>query len=93
MKTRPATTTTFSSDIDIEAALRIAMDDYMFRYYVNECRTVYEDTGYVEIFNYSVCHSAVMEPAYLIFVRIPFIILARSTLYQMTSLTIFYIGG
>ncbi|KAJ4198135.1 hypothetical protein NW755_000823 [Fusarium falciforme] len=29
------------------------MDDYMFRYYVNECRTVYEDTGYVEIFNYS----------------------------------------
>ncbi|RSM13710.1 hypothetical protein CEP52_001777 [Fusarium oligoseptatum] len=29
------------------------MDDYMFRYYVNECRTVYEDTAYVEIFNYS----------------------------------------
>ncbi|KAJ4314250.1 hypothetical protein N0V84_008997 [Fusarium piperis] len=29
------------------------MDDYMFRYYVNECRTVYEDTGYVEILNYS----------------------------------------
>lgn len=34
------------------------MDDYMFRYYVNECRTVYEDTGYIEIFNYSVCRVA-----------------------------------
>ncbi|CAM1505370.1 Fc.00g110070.m01.CDS01 [Cosmosporella sp. VM-42] len=29
------------------------MDDYMFRYYVNECRTVQEATSYVEIFNYS----------------------------------------
>ncbi|KAG6007085.1 hypothetical protein E4U21_006347 [Claviceps maximensis] len=29
------------------------MDDYMFRYYVDECRTVEETTTYMEIFNYS----------------------------------------
>ncbi|KAG5967771.1 hypothetical protein E4U13_006547 [Claviceps humidiphila] len=29
------------------------MDDYMFRHYVNECRTVDEVTSYLEIFNYS----------------------------------------
>ncbi|KAK2592486.1 hypothetical protein QQS21_009831 [Conoideocrella luteorostrata] len=29
------------------------MDDYMFRYYVDECRTVEEATNYMEIFNYS----------------------------------------
>ncbi|KAF1731831.1 hypothetical protein CRV24_008021 [Beauveria bassiana] len=29
------------------------MDDYLFRQYVNECRVVYEETKYVEIFNYS----------------------------------------
>ncbi|KAG5933432.1 hypothetical protein E4U53_000989 [Claviceps sorghi] len=29
------------------------MDDYMFRYYVDECRTVEEVTTYLEIFNYS----------------------------------------
>ncbi|KAF7547798.1 hypothetical protein G7Z17_g7492 [Cylindrodendrum hubeiense] len=29
------------------------MDDYMFRYYVDECRVVEEDTSYLEIFNYS----------------------------------------
>ncbi|KAF4981629.1 hypothetical protein FZEAL_2598 [Fusarium zealandicum] len=29
------------------------MDDYMFRYYVNECRVVNEETSYVEVFNYS----------------------------------------
>ncbi|KAH6998699.1 hypothetical protein BKA56DRAFT_665262 [Ilyonectria sp. MPI-CAGE-AT-0026] len=29
------------------------MDDYMFRYYVDECRVVKEDTHYLEIFNYS----------------------------------------
>ncbi|KAM5351369.1 hypothetical protein ACJ41O_004092 [Fusarium nematophilum] len=29
------------------------MDDYMFRYYVNECRIVKEDTSYVEVLNYS----------------------------------------
>ncbi|KAH7170347.1 hypothetical protein EDB81DRAFT_837221 [Dactylonectria macrodidyma] len=29
------------------------MDDYMFRYYVNECRVVQEDTSYLEILNYS----------------------------------------
>ncbi|KAG6010142.1 hypothetical protein E4U43_008624, partial [Claviceps pusilla] len=29
------------------------MDDYMFRYYVDECRTVEEATTYLEIFNYS----------------------------------------
>lgn len=31
-----------------------AMDDYMFRYYIDECRTVEEATSYVEILNYSV---------------------------------------
>jgi hypothetical protein len=30
------------------------MDDYMFRFYVDECRAVEEATTYVEIFNYSV---------------------------------------
>ncbi|GAO16925.1 hypothetical protein UVI_02046360 [Ustilaginoidea virens] len=29
------------------------MDDYMFRYFVDECRTVHEDTSYMEILNYS----------------------------------------
>ncbi|KAG5915768.1 hypothetical protein E4U42_007913, partial [Claviceps africana] len=29
------------------------MDDYMFRYYVDECRTVEEATTYMEILNYS----------------------------------------
>ncbi|OAQ70216.1 Magnesium transport protein CorA, transmembrane region [Pochonia chlamydosporia 170] len=29
------------------------MDDYMFRFYVDECRAVEEATSYVEIFNYS----------------------------------------
>ncbi|KAH6610705.1 magnesium transport [Trichoderma cornu-damae] len=29
------------------------MDDYMFKYYVEECRVVDEKTSYVEIFNYS----------------------------------------
>jgi Mg2+ and Co2+ transporter CorA len=29
------------------------MDDYMFRHFVNECRTVDEATTYLEIFNYS----------------------------------------
>lgn len=32
----------------------IKMDDYLFRHFVDECRVVYEATGYVEIFNYSV---------------------------------------
>lgn len=35
------------------------MDDYMFRHYVNECRTVDEVTSYLEIFNYSVRFLAV----------------------------------
>jgi len=30
------------------------MDDYMFRYYIDECRVVEEATTYIEIFNYSV---------------------------------------
>lgn len=30
------------------------MDDYMFRFYVDECRTVEEATSYLEILNYSV---------------------------------------
>jgi hypothetical protein len=30
------------------------MDDYMFRFYVNDCRQVTEATSYVEILNYSV---------------------------------------
>ncbi|KAM0343276.1 hypothetical protein ACHAPU_008726 [Fusarium lateritium] len=29
------------------------MDDYLFRYYVEQCRVVKEDTSYVELFNYS----------------------------------------
>ncbi|KPM42749.1 hypothetical protein AK830_g3773 [Neonectria ditissima] len=29
------------------------MDDYMFRYYVDECRVVEEENSYLEIFNYS----------------------------------------
>ncbi|KAJ6446544.1 magnesium transport protein CorA, transmembrane region [Purpureocillium lavendulum] len=29
------------------------MDDYMFRYYIDECRVVDEATTYIEIFNYS----------------------------------------
>jgi hypothetical protein len=32
------------------------MDDYMFRYHVNECRQVTEATSYLEILNYSVRH-------------------------------------
>lgn len=30
------------------------MDEYMFRFFVDECRVVDERTSYVEIFNYSV---------------------------------------
>lgn len=30
------------------------MDDYMFKYFVDECRVVEEKTSYIEIFNYSV---------------------------------------
>lgn len=30
------------------------MDDYMFKFFVDECRVVEEKTSYVEIFNYSV---------------------------------------
>ncbi|GFP52237.1 notoamide biosynthesis cluster protein M' [Trichoderma asperellum] len=29
------------------------MDDYMFKYFVDECRVVEEKTSYIEIFNYS----------------------------------------
>ncbi|KFA78014.1 hypothetical protein S40288_05232, partial [Stachybotrys chartarum IBT 40288] len=29
------------------------MDDYMFKYFVDECRVVHEDTSYIEIFNYT----------------------------------------
>ena len=35
------------------------MDDYMFRSYVAEFTCVQEETGYLEIFNYSVSGSAV----------------------------------
>lgn len=35
-------------------AAKIKMDDYMFRFYVDECRAVEETTSYMEIFNYSV---------------------------------------
>lgn len=30
------------------------MDDYMFKFFVDECRVVEEKTSYIEIFNYSV---------------------------------------
>lgn len=30
------------------------MDDYMFRSHLQKCKYVYEDTRYLEIFNYSV---------------------------------------
>lgn len=43
------------------AAKSVAMDDYMFRYYVDECRVVKEDTHYLEIFNYSVRTHAPIE--------------------------------
>ncbi|PNY27947.1 Uncharacterized protein TCAP_02130 [Tolypocladium capitatum] len=33
--------------------LQAEMDDYMFRFYVDECRVVDEATSYLEIFNYS----------------------------------------
>lgn len=31
------------------------MDDYMFKEHVNSCKCVVENTGYLEILNYSVC--------------------------------------
>ena len=33
---------------------RPKMDDYMFKFFVDECRVVEEKTSYIEIFNYSV---------------------------------------
>lgn len=30
------------------------MDEYMFKFFLDECRVVDERTSYVEIFNYSV---------------------------------------
>lgn len=30
------------------------MDEYMFKFFVDECRVVEEKTSYVEIFNYTV---------------------------------------
>lgn len=41
------------------------MDEYMFKFFVDECRVVEEKTSYVEIFNYTVSisedHLAVLE--------------------------------
>jgi hypothetical protein len=33
----------------------VAMEDYLFRHYVDQCRVVKEETSYIQVFNYSVC--------------------------------------
>ncbi|KND95085.1 hypothetical protein TOPH_00642 [Tolypocladium ophioglossoides CBS 100239] len=40
-------------DSALPALLQAKMDDYMFQFYIDECRVVDEATSYVEIFNYS----------------------------------------
>lgn len=37
---------------------RIAMDDYLFRYHVKQCKSVVEDTRSLEIFNWTVSGGA-----------------------------------